>query len=149
MDHLSKKAGNRIGLVIVLVFLLIVGAIFWRNYLQVQEATRTVKQEYPSFALHESVDDSVTRVDHPYDSLVPRNNDLPHSAQIQLLSAGKRTVYVVRPSSGPFLNDVLVPGARIVKNGGSDSILVVSPNLIKYYYRLYDFDGYPLKGKKQ
>lgn len=149
MDHLSKKTGNRIGFIIVLVFLLSVVSIFWRNYLQVQEATKIVKQAYPSFALNESVNDSVTRVDHPYDSLVHRNNDLPHSAQIQLFGVGKRTVYVLRPSSGPFLSDVLVPGARIVKNGGSDSILVVSPNLIKHYYRLYDFDGYPLKGKTQ
>lgn len=131
--------------ILMTVFIGVVLILMWRRNGDFQRASQEIAKEYPTPQLGEFLQDSIVRIDKPFDRYVSQNNSLPNQVYAQLYIKGKRSICVYVIPGYRMLQDVMVPGSWLSKQRDSDSISVFTADKKVYRYRLYGVDGGPLK----
>lgn len=129
---------------LMVLFIALVIIWMWRRDQGFQEASQIIAREYPAPQLDESLEDSIIKIDHPFDRYVSQNNNLPNQIYAQLHDVGKRAICVYIIEDYAILDMVMVPGSKLSKKSNSDSITVTTPDKKLYRFRLYGVDGHPL-----
>jgi hypothetical protein len=143
--RMTDAQKTRIKFILMVSFIGVVLILMWRSDQDFQKASQLIAMEYPAPQLGESFEDSIVKIDYPFDQYVSHNNNLPNQIYAQLYHKGKRAIFVYVIREHPMLREVLVPGSKLSKEKASDSISVFTAKKEMYRYRLYGVDGHPLK----
>jgi len=135
---------------LIVAFILIVGGTIYYNYdmSRINKIRKQINKEYPILSLSQELKGVITDIDQG-DLRIFRNN--PRQAYLTINGYSKVSVnagYVLDIDSVLCLDDVLHIGDSLVKKANVDTFLIIGTNngnASRYYFKLTDDLGYPLK----
>lgn len=134
------------GIIFIVIFISAVVIYYRYSTGKTEKILEQLKKEYPSIAIDEKINATVTNIDHG-DPEIFRNH--PHQAYLILDNSIKkriRTGYELTQEL--MLDEVLEEGERLVKGYGTDTLYIYkiqSEDTLKYTFQLRDDLGYPLE----
>lgn len=142
------KRNHIISLVLLIAFISSMVIYFKYDTGKKKKILEQLAGEYPSLSIDQGIEGTVTDIYHPHPGIF---NDDPLQAYLSLNDSMKRRIKTGHELAKSFsLDSVLSLGDRLIKNPGSDSILVYkiqNGDTLKFSFQLRNDLGYPLNKK--
>lgn len=140
------KRNHIISLVLLIAFVSSMVIYFQYDTGKKKRILEQLAEEYPSLSIDQSLEGTVTNIDHPYPQIF---NDDPLQAYLSLNDSIKRRIKTGHELAKSFsLDSILSLGDRLIKKPGNDSVLIYkiqNGDTLKFSFQLRDDLGYPLK----
>lgn len=129
------KKNHKISIIIVVLFLIFVAWKYWSSNKKTTELIEKLKIEYPLLLINEDINCTIINIYHP----PPNYRTSSYFMRITFSENKKYSINTKNciTSNDIHFNDIVKKGVKLIKNAGSDTLIVVN-NQSKYLFIIKD-----------